>query len=123
MRQIPESPVTISAAVHRAVEAVDPTGTNTDVGEFLARLEDDDEPITAVEDVEQRLAEEVGRLDPESEDPELQMAYAVAVYLAFRRDEVADSRDHLLRLAARAEFEGRPPENVTAWLREQGIEV
>lgn len=29
----------------------------------------------------------------------------------------------LLRLAARAEFKGRPPEPVVAWLAERGVEL
>ena len=34
-----------------------------------------------------------------------------------------EDRDELLRLAARAEFDGRPPEPAAAWLAEQGVEV
>ena len=51
------------------------------------------------------------------------MAIAVATYLAFRRDEMDDDREDLLRLAARAEYDGHPPENVRAWLEERGVKV
>jgi hypothetical protein len=51
------------------------------------------------------------------------MAVAVATYLAFRRDELDDDREELLRLAARAEYDGHPPDNVRAWLDQQGVSV
>jgi hypothetical protein len=51
------------------------------------------------------------------------MAIAVATYLAFRRDELDEDPTDLLRLAARAEFDGSPPDNVRAWLAEQGVEI
>ncbi len=69
------------------------------------------------------MAEAVGRLDPEGEDPVLQAMWAVATYLAFRRDELDDEREDLLRLAARAEWDGRPPEHVADWLAAQGVEL
>jgi hypothetical protein len=49
------------------------------------------------------------------------MTAAVATYLAFRRTELERDRDELLVLAARAEFEGKPPEPVADWLAAQGV--
>jgi hypothetical protein len=51
------------------------------------------------------------------------MAIAVATYLAFRRDEIDQDPQDLLRLAARAEYDGQPPDNVRAWLEAQGVEL
>jgi hypothetical protein len=51
------------------------------------------------------------------------MAGAVATYLAFRRDEVSEEPGALLDLAARAEFKGKPPDVVRAWLADNGIEL
>jgi hypothetical protein len=51
------------------------------------------------------------------------MAQALVLYLGHRLDEVDDDEKDLLRLAARAEFDGRPPEPVTAWLSERGVEL
>jgi hypothetical protein len=51
------------------------------------------------------------------------MAQAVVLYLGHRPDEFDDDPDDLIRLAARAEFEGSPPERVTEWLRERGVEL
>jgi hypothetical protein len=115
-------PPTIFEVVHRAVEVTDPSG-QYGVGELLGAVEDVDEPVTAHEDVEQELAELKGRIDPQDEDPAVMMAIAVATYLAFRRDELDDEPADLLRLAARAEFDGNPPDNVRGWLDEQGVAV
>jgi hypothetical protein len=49
------------------------------------------------------------------------MTAAVAVYLAHRRDEIAAPREELLRLAARAEFDGAPPDDVADWLAAEGV--
>lgn len=110
--------LTLSEAVRRAVDACDTTGA----GDVLARFEDRDEPIASLSDPDGELAEAFGALDPQEEDPEVQMIRAVATYLAFRRDEASDTDDSLLRLAARAEWDGHPPEHVRAWLEERGIE-
>jgi hypothetical protein len=45
----------------------------------------------------------------------------VITYLRFRRDEVDVSDPELLRLAARAEFNGKPPDYVAQWLAQQGV--
>ena len=109
-------PLTLSRAVHRAVEVCDPEGGDDLLAELLARFEDRDEPISAVADVEQQLAEATGALDPEGDDPALTMAGAVATYLAFRRDQADADPERLLQLAADAEFDGNPPEPVASWL-------
>ena len=117
------APVLLSSVVNRAVDVVDPAGDHEGVAEVFARFEDADEPITAVPDVGRRVAEAVGRLDPDEEDGPLQMVWAVATYLAYRRDEIDDARDDLLRLAARAEWKGDPPDVVRDWLLMEGVEV
>jgi hypothetical protein len=117
-------PVTLSETVHRAVVVVDPEG-NAGLEDLLARFEDDDEPLdsTSAQIAEQRIAEEAGKLDPEAEDPAVQMAAAVATYLAYRRDELDEEPRTLLELAARAEFEGHPPEGVEELLAERGVQL
>jgi cell pole-organizing protein PopZ len=116
-------PPTLAEVVHRAVEAVDPEGAEEGPAELLRRFEDRDEPVTAEADVEQEIAEIKGAIDPQDEDPPVVMAAAVATYLAFRRTEIGRDRAELLRLAARAEFHGQPPEGVATWLSQQGIEI
>jgi hypothetical protein len=50
------------------------------------------------------------------------MARAVITYLAHRRDEMDADAEDLLRLAARAEFGGNPPDAVARWLAERGVD-
>jgi hypothetical protein len=118
------APVTLSQVVHRAVEIVDPDG-GEGLDDLLERFEDADEPLSSAgaDSAAQRIAEGVGAIDPQEEDGAVQMAAAVATYLAYRRDEVEEEPVSLLALAARAEFDGRPPEVVRAWLEDVGIEV
>ena len=117
-------PVTLADAVRRAVEVVDPDGADPDLSDLFARFEDADEPITAIEDVPQTIAEGAGAIDPQEESGPVQVAVAVATYLAFRRDELdEEDPDELVRLAVRAEYDGNPPEVVADWLEGNGIEV
>ena len=104
------------------MEVVDPSG-EFGVGDVLEKVEDSDEPITALEDVDGTLAELKGFFDPQDEDPAVMMTFAVATYLAFRRDEVEDDPGDILRLAARAEYNGSPPDNLREWLDAQGVAV
>jgi hypothetical protein len=116
-------PVTVSEVVHRAAVVVDPAGEHPDVADVLAGFEDRDEPVSGVLNLGDELAEAVGKLDPEGEDPVLQMVWAVATYLAHRRDELAGEREGVLRLAARSEWDGSPPDHVVEWLGAQGVSV
>jgi hypothetical protein len=104
------------------VEVTDPTG-ELGVADLLGPVEDSDEPITSHDDIETDLAEIKGRVDPQDEDPAVMMAIAVATYLAFRRDELDDDPHDLLRLAARAEYDGNPPDNVRVWLDQRGVSL
>jgi hypothetical protein len=117
-------PVTLAEAVHRAVVVVDPEG-DAGLEDLLVRFEDDDEPLdsTSAEIAEQRIAEEAGKLDPQAEDPAVQLAAAVATYLAYRRDELDEDPQRLLELAARAEFDAHPPAGVEDLLAERGVQL
>lgn len=117
-------PVTLSEVVRRAVQVVDPTGSEG-LDDLLERFEDADEPLSSglADTAAQRIAEETGALDPQEEDGAVQMARAVATYLAYRRDEVGEEPGALLELATRAEYNGNPPAIVRSWLAEQGIEL
>jgi sirohydrochlorin ferrochelatase len=117
------APVTLAQVVHRATEVVDPEGADADVVDLLVRFEDADEPVTAIEDVELRIAEGAGAIDPQEESGPVQVARAVATYLAFRRDEVTDDPDEIVRLAIRAEYDGAPPAPVADWLELNDLEV
>src|SRR3954467_4849394 len=117
-------PVTLTQVVHRAVEVVDPDG-GEGLDDLLVRFEDADEPLSSAgaAGAAQRIAEGIGALDPQEEDGAVQMAGAVATYLAYRRDQLEEEPGALLELAARAEFNGTPPEVVRRWLADAGIEL
>jgi len=115
-------PVTVSEVVHRAVEVCE-DGNSESLGELLARFEDDDRPIAAIDNVEEMLNLALGPPEFDDLDADVTMARAVILYLAYRRDEVDADRIELLRLAARAEFSGHPPQHVEEWLREQGVSL
>jgi hypothetical protein len=117
----PQTP-TLAEVVHRAVAACEDSSSES-LDELLERFEDADEPITAVEDVAARLEREMGPVDFDEGDGALTMARATIIYLAHRRDALEEEPAELLRLAARAEFDGQPPDYVAAWLQRQGIEV
>jgi hypothetical protein len=108
----------LSDLVRRATAIVDADGIDDAVTNFSTRHEDDDIPVSGILDgLEERISFGV------DEDPSVVMAQAVVLYLAHRRDEVDDDPDEILRLAARSEFDGKPPEAVEAWLERNGIEL
>ena len=112
-----DRPISLSQLVRRAVGIVDPDDEDGVVGDFEVRFEDADEPVTGIENLEGRIG--FGA----DEDPAVVVAQAVVLYLAHRRDEVTDDPDHILRLAARAEYGGSPPELITDWLSDRGVTV
>jgi len=110
--------ISLSDLVRRAAAIVDPNGADPAVVELVTQFDDDDEPVRGILDtLEERLA--FGA----DEDAPVVMTQAITLYLAHRLDEVDDDPDDIVRLAARAEFDGRPPAPVTAWLEERGIEA
>jgi hypothetical protein len=116
-------PITLFDVAKRAVDVVDPQGLDAATGDLLMRFEDADEPITAVGNLEERIALALEGVDVEVENPAAQMAGAVILYLAHRRDELDDDPADILRLAARAEYDGKPPGFIADWLEAQGVSV
>jgi hypothetical protein len=47
---------TVAELVRRAAEAADPAGRDASLARLQVQLEDDDEPVTAVQNLEERLA-------------------------------------------------------------------
>jgi hypothetical protein len=116
-------PLTVFEVAKRAVEVCDPSDSDAALGDFLLQFEDADEPITAVENLDERIALASEGVDSEVQDPAVQMAGAVMLYLAHRRDQIDDDPDELLRLAARSEYRGHPPEPIADWLVDRGVTV
>jgi hypothetical protein len=114
-------PLTLAQAVHRACSIVDPDDTDAAVGDFERYFEDNDEPISALGDVEERVATALAELDPAVNNGSLAIAGAVTVYLSFRRDEFGIEPAKLLRMAAEAEWHGDAPDVVVDALADRDI--
>jgi hypothetical protein len=111
-------PLTLFEVVRRAVQLVDPDDNDPTAGDYERAFEDDDEPVRGVDDIEV-----LSTLDPATNNGSIAMAGALTVYLAYRRDEVHVDPAKLLVLAARAEWDGAPPEVVVEWLADRGLKV
>lgn len=116
-------PITLFEIAKRAVEISDPANGDPRLGDLLEQFEDADEPVTAIDNLEERVAIAVEGVDVEIDDPAVSMAAATILYLARRRDELGDEPSKILRLTARAEWKGDPPEPVLEWLAERGVTV
>jgi hypothetical protein len=114
---------TVAELVRRAVEICDPRDEDEALGRFEEQLEDDDEPVTAVENLEERLALASEGADYEVENPAVSVAVAVVLYLAAKRgraDRLHDPRE-LMLLASRALWHQDPPSAVEEWLAARGV--
>jgi hypothetical protein len=116
-------PISLFDVARRAVEVSDPNDSDPKLGELLAQFEDADEPVASIENLEERVAIAVEGVDYEIDDPAVSMAAATILYLARRRDELGADASKVLRLAARAEWKGDPPDRVREWLAGRGVEV
>jgi hypothetical protein len=118
MHAVDRATPTVSELVRRAVEICDTQGRDAVLGRLEEQLEDDDEPITAVENLEERLALAAEGADYEAEDPAVAVATAVVLYLAAHGGRASYDGDpgELMRLAVRAQWHGHPPESVADWV-------
>ena len=109
---------TVAELVRHAVAICDPAGRDPSLARLEIQLEDDDEPVTAVENLEERLAIAAEGADYDVEDPGVAVATAVVLYLAARGGEADYDRDpdELIQLAVRAQWHGDPPHYVADWL-------
>jgi hypothetical protein len=115
-------PPSLYDIVKRAVEVADPGDADSKLGDLLEQFEDDDEPVTGVlDDLERLVGDAVSYVDPEIDDPSVSIAAAMILYLARRRDELHAQPEKIMRLAARAEWKGDPPERVVDWLADRGV--
>ena len=108
----------VSDVVRRAVEICDPDDVDPALGDLEEQFEDDDEPITAVENIDERLAIALEGADYDAENPAVAVASAVVLYLADHPGEVESDEDpdQVIRRAVRAQWRGDTPQYVDAWL-------
>jgi hypothetical protein len=122
MPTVPQ-PLSLADVARRAVQICDPDDTDAVLGDYFVQFEDADEPITAIQNLEERVALAAEGVDADVADPSIAVANAVILYLAHRRDEMDDEPEDILRLAARAEWKGNPPEAVVDFLADRGVRV
>jgi hypothetical protein len=114
-------PITLSEIARRATEICDPQGADDAITKVFTQLEDADEPVTAIQNLEERLALVEEGADIDGDNPGVAMSIAAILYLAHRRDELDDDADDVLRMAARSEWRGQAPEAVRGWLEDRGV--
>jgi hypothetical protein len=112
-------------SIVRAAHICDPEGADSKVAAFVHRVpfHDTDTPMAAVPDLRRQLAGHRNAVDPDGESAALAMTAATAVYFAGRQVESTVDQKDVLRLAASEEFEGAPPQHVSAWLAERGVRI
>jgi hypothetical protein len=116
-------PLTLADLARRAVQICDPQDADAVLGDYFIQFEDADEPVTAIQNLEERVALAAEGVDVDVADPSIAVANAVIIYLAHRRDEFDDDPEDILRLAARSEWQRNPPEAVVDWLADRGVRV
>jgi hypothetical protein len=109
---------TVSDVVRRAVEVCDPDDVDPALGALVEQLEDDDWPVTTVDNLEEHLAVALERAGVDQDDPAVAVAAAVVLYLASKGGLADHDRDpgELIRLAVRAQWRGDPPTAVAEWV-------
>jgi hypothetical protein len=112
---------TVSEVVREATALCDPEGAETAVSALYDGFEDDDRPVTAVENLTGELLETVRAIDPEGDEPAALAAVATAAWLAAHPDQ-AGTGHHVIREGVRLVFHGRPPEQLREWLAGRGID-
>src|SRR3954453_2894239 len=113
---------TVAEAVREAAAICDPNGADAAVRGLIDSFEDDDRPVTAVDDFEDELASVEKGIDPDQDTPAAQMTVAAALWLPTNPDQEPPRGEHVRREPARLYFHGGPPADVAGWLREAGID-
>jgi hypothetical protein len=114
---------TVFEVLQRAAAVCDPDGDDELIADLLLAYEDRDEPVTALDERDRTFFETAERVAGALPSAGVETAAAVATYLAFRRDELGDDDEDLLRLAVRAEYGDDPPAEIRDWLRDAGVAV
>jgi hypothetical protein len=105
-------PVTLFDVIRRAVDAADPDLQDPRLGDLLEEFEDDSEPVSGVDQLDEVLAEAELDVDADGEDPAVALAIAIARYLAHHRGAVGTDGDRLVTVAARWQWHDHPPRGV-----------
>lgn len=114
---------TVSEAVRDAAAIVDPGDSDDAITALYEIYEDDDRPVTAVEDLAGTLVATAEGIDPEGDDGAVLAAAAAAAWLGtnprYRNED--HEADHVLREGVRMVFGKEPPRQVADYLSGRGV--
>lgn len=116
---------TLSEAVRDAAAIVDPGNDDDAVMALYEIYEDDDRPVTAVEDLRGTLVSTAEGIDPEGDDGAVLVCAAAALWVGMNpRDRNEDHEpEHVLREGVRATFGKDVPPQVADYLAGRGISL
>ena len=116
---------TVSEAVRDAAAIVDPGDSDDAIMTLYEIYEDDDRPVTAVEDLVGTLVATAEGIDPEGDDGAVLAAAAAAAWVGLNpRDRNEDHNvDHVLREGVRMAFGKEVPAQVGGYLAGRGIDA
>jgi hypothetical protein len=116
---------TVSEAVRDAAAIVDPGDADDAIMALYEIYEDDDRPVTAVEDLAGTLIATAEGIDPEGDDGAVLAAAAAAAWVGMNpRDRNEDHEaDHVLREGVRMAFGKEPPRQVLDYLGSRGVSL
>jgi hypothetical protein len=113
---------TVSEAVRDGAALVDPGDGDGAIRALYEIYEDDDRPVTAVEDLAGTLVATAEGIDPEGDDGAVLAAAAAAAWVGLNpRDRNEDRNvDHVLREGVRMAFGKKVPPQVESYLAGRG---
>ena len=116
---------TVSEAVRDGAALVDPGDSDDAIMALYEIYEDDDRPVTAVEDLAGTLVATAEGIDPEGDDGAVLATAAAAAWLGMNpRDRNEDHEaDHVLREGVRMAFGKEPPRQVADYLSARGVSL
>jgi hypothetical protein len=116
---------TVSAAVRDAAALVDPGDADGAIKALYEIYEDDDRPVTAVEDLPGTLVATAEGIDPEGDDGAVLACAAAAAWLGMHPHDRNEDHDaeHVLREGVRMAFGKDVPPQVAGYLTVRGINL
>lgn len=114
---------TVSEAVRDGAALVDPGDADGAIRALYEIYEDDDRPVTAVEDLAGTLVATAEGIDPEGDDGAVLAAAAAAAWVGLNpRDRNEDHDvDHVLREGVRMAFGKEAPKQLREYLSGRGV--
>ena len=114
---------TVSEAVRDGAAIVDPGDADDAIMALYEIYEDDDRPVTAVEDLAGTFVATAEGIDPEGDDGAVLAAAAAAAWVGLNpRDRNEDHNvDHVLREGVRMAFGKKAPPQVKDYLSGRGV--